>query len=83
MKRYFVAVRIDSAFGPSIHSLSTDAESQNEAVREVAKVFLHIGLPYEEEYRRNKVEILSITEIEDVNGFKSTFTQLDFKEVIK
>lgn len=79
MKTYLVAVSIDSFFSNSVHSVTTEAESQNEAVRNVARIFLHIDGMYEKEFSKYKVEILSITEIEDAVGFKDTFTQRDFK----
>ena len=81
MKTYLVAVRIESAFCTRVHSRITEAETQNEAVRNVARIFLQIDSEYAEEYRRDKVEILSITEIDNVEGFKDIFTQRDFKEV--
>lgn len=81
MKTYLVAVKIDSFFNNSMLSVTTEAESQNEAVRNVARSLLHIDSMYAEEFRKYKVEILSITEIEDVSGFKDTFTQRYFKEV--
>jgi len=81
MKTYLVSyVHRFKDGGEFIDSDIATATSQNEAVKNVAKNLLCVDSLYSKMWIYDEIIILSVTEIDDVDGFKDRFTQEDFEE---